>query len=218
MHIIFTFYIFVERGGQREENQCEKETWICCLPHLSWPGIDPTTWVCVLPGNRTVTFWCGTMLQPTGPHQPGHEYFVFQRNLIFMMKLHKGRIFIRYAQCLMQSRYTNTVNSLMWCVLFALVRLGITIEKENTCMGLNVKRSECPPSVLTWLSHVWWTRASFSASQRSFPEVTDVNMEEEVECSHTWDVVEGWIYVRNWVMSLNITTKANLWLLVRGFS
>lgn len=62
-----------------------------------------------------------------------------------------------------------------------MVRFGIMIEKENTRVGLNIKLPECPPFVLTWLSRVWLRRASFSASQRSFPEVTDVSVEEEVE-------------------------------------
>lgn len=69
--------------------------------------------------------------------------------------------------------------------MFATVRLGIMIEKENAYMGLNTKLPECPPFVLTWVSHVWLRRASLSAPQRSLPEVTDVSVEEEMESAAT---------------------------------
>ena len=55
------------------------------------------------------------------------------------------------------------------------------IEKAKTCRGLNVKLPECLHFVLTRPCQVWLRRASFSASQRPVPEVTDIAVEEEIE-------------------------------------
>lgn len=111
-----------------------------------------------------------------------------------MMKLHQGRMFIGYARSLRQSRCINTVDWLVWYILFTMRRLGIMIEKGNTCMGPNPELPEGSPFVLTWVRHVWLRRASFSASQRSPPEVTDASVGEERESAHgmwqkrVWDM------------------------------
>lgn len=78
------FFLFLLLFFYFRERKREKETLIGCLPYASWPGIEPTTWVCTLTGNQTRNLVVyGMMLQPTEPHQPGQKFFT---TLWFLMR------------------------------------------------------------------------------------------------------------------------------------
>lgn len=63
-------YVFIERKGGAQKHCCERAARIGCLP-----GIQPSTQVCALTGNRTETLWVhGTVLQPAEP--PGRAIYI----------------------------------------------------------------------------------------------------------------------------------------------
>lgn len=43
----------LERDGDRENYQCERETWVGCLPYVPRLGIESATQLCALTGNET---------------------------------------------------------------------------------------------------------------------------------------------------------------------
>ena len=65
-----------EKGWEGEEegekHQCERETSVGCLLHVSLPGIKPATQIYAQTGNETYDLLVyGRMLPPTEPRQLG---------------------------------------------------------------------------------------------------------------------------------------------------
>ena len=60
--------LILDRGREREEHQCERETLIGCPHYALLQGIKPSTQVCAFTRNRTqnlLVYRMGTTLQPT---------------------------------------------------------------------------------------------------------------------------------------------------------
>ena len=72
LQVLYFSLVTEGRESEEEKHRCERETLIGCLSYASQPGPNPQPrHVCALTRNQTRDLLVyGTVLQPTGPHQP----------------------------------------------------------------------------------------------------------------------------------------------------